>query len=49
MWSDGGAQLDCLKLLLARCDPNILGRTGDGFNLTILHSVAGARRSYHPS
>lgn len=43
MWSDGGAQLDCLKLLLARCDPNILGRTGDGFNLTILHSVAGAR------
>ena len=32
MWSDGGAQLDCLKLLLARCDPNILGRTGDGFN-----------------
>ena len=44
MWSDGGVQLDCLKLLLARCDPNILGRTGDGFNLTILHSVAGARQ-----
>jgi ankyrin repeat protein len=44
MWSDGGAQLDCLKLLLARCDPNILGRTGDGFNLTILHSVSGARQ-----
>jgi ankyrin repeat protein len=43
MWRDGGAQLDCLKLLLARCDPNILGRSGDGFNLTILHSVAGAR------
>jgi ankyrin repeat protein len=44
MWSDGAAQLDCLKLLLARCDPNIPGRTGDGFNLTILHSVAGARQ-----
>lgn len=43
MWSDGGAQLDCLKLILERCDPNILGRAGDGFNLTILHSVAGAR------
>jgi ankyrin repeat protein len=43
MWSDGGAQLDCLKLILERCDANILGRSGDGFNLTILHSVAGAR------
>lgn len=27
MWSDGGAQLDCLKLILERCDPNILGRS----------------------
>lgn len=43
MWSDGGAQLECFRLILQRCDPNILGRTGDGFNLTILHSVAGAR------
>jgi ankyrin repeat protein len=43
MWSDGGAQLDCLKLILERCDANILGRSGDGFNLTILHSIAGAR------
>lgn len=43
MWSEGGAQLDCLKLILERCEPNILGRSGDGFNLTILHSVAGAR------
>jgi ankyrin repeat protein len=43
MWSDGGAQLECLKLIIERCDPNILGRSGDGFNLTILHSVAGAR------
>jgi ankyrin repeat protein len=43
MWSDGGAQLECLKLIVERCDPNILGRSGDGFNLTILHSVAGAR------
>jgi len=43
MWSDGGAQLECLKLILERCDPNILGRSGDGFNLTIFHSVAGAR------
>ena len=43
MWSDGGAQLECLKLILERCDPNIPGRSGDGFNLTILHSVAGAR------
>ena len=39
----GGAQLDCLKLILERCDPNIRGRSGDGFSLTILHSVAGAR------
>ena len=36
MWSEGGAQLDCLKLILERCDPNIPGRSGDGFNLTIL-------------
>jgi len=43
MWSDGGDQLECLKLILQRCDPNMLGRTGDGFDLTILHSVAGAR------
>jgi ankyrin repeat protein len=43
MWSGGGAQLECLKLILERCDPNIRGRSGDGFNLTILHSVAGAR------
>jgi ankyrin repeat protein len=43
MWSDGGAQLDCLKLILERCDPNLVGRSGDGFNLTILHSIAGAR------
>lgn len=43
MWSDGGAQPDCLKLILERCDPNLPGRAGDGFNLTILHSVAGAR------
>jgi len=43
MWSEGGAQLDCLKLVLQRCDPNILGRSDDGFNLTVLHSVAGAR------
>lgn len=43
MWSDGGAQVECLKLILDRCDPNIPGRVGDGFNLTILHSVAGAR------
>jgi ankyrin len=43
MWSDGGAQLDCLKLILGRCDPDIRGRAGDGFHLTILHSVAGAR------
>jgi ankyrin repeat protein len=43
LWSDGGAQRECLKLILERCDPNILGRTGEGFRLTILHSVAGAR------
>jgi ankyrin repeat protein len=43
MWSDGGARLDCLQLILGRCDPNLRGRSGDGFNLTILHSVAGAR------
>jgi ankyrin repeat protein len=43
MWSSGGAQLDCLKLILERCDPNLPGRSRDGFNLTLLHSVAGAR------
>jgi hypothetical protein len=43
MWSGGGAQLDCLKLILERSDPHILRRSGDGFNLTILHSIAGAR------
>ena len=43
MWSDGGDQLNCLKQILARCDPNILGRGDDNFHLTILHSVAGAR------
>jgi ankyrin repeat protein len=48
MWSGGGAQLDCLKLILERCDQNILGRSGDGFNLTILHSVAGARPHVTP-
>lgn len=43
MWSDGGDQLRCLMQILARCDANILGRGDDGFHLTILHSVAGAR------
>lgn len=43
VWSGEGAQLDCLKLIVERCSPNILGRSGDRFNLTILHSVAGAR------
>jgi ankyrin repeat protein len=44
MWSDGGAQLDCLKLILERCDPNILGRSGDGFNLTIF--IASPERAH---
>jgi len=36
----------CFRLLLERCDPNIRGRADDssGLGLTLLHSVAGARR-----
>jgi ankyrin repeat protein len=42
---DGGAYVECFRLLLDRCDPNLRGRPQDKgqFGLTILHSVAGAR------
>jgi len=47
MWSDGGDQLACLKLIVQRCDPNIQGR--ESFKLTILHSIAGARPHVTPA
>jgi ankyrin repeat protein len=36
-----GTDLECFRLVLERCDPNIRGR--GPFGLTILHSVAGSR------
>ena len=36
-----GSDLECFRLVLERCDPNIRGR--GPFGLTILHSVAGSR------
>jgi ankyrin repeat protein len=42
---DRGTYLECFRLVLDRCDPNIRGREQDDgeFGLTILHSVAGSR------
>jgi ankyrin repeat protein len=42
---DRGAYLECFRLVLERCDPNIRGREPDRgqFGLTMLHSVAGSR------
>ncbi len=42
---DRGTYLECFRLLLSRCDPNIRGREQDHgqFGLTILHSLAGSR------
>jgi ankyrin repeat protein len=42
---DRSTYLECFRLLLARCNPNILGRMDEPapFGLTILHSVAGSR------
>jgi ankyrin repeat protein len=42
---DRGTYLECFRLVLERCDPNLRGRATDNyqFGLTILHSVAGAR------
>ena len=37
----GGKNLECFRLVLERCDPNIRGR--GPFGLTIFHSVAGSR------
>jgi len=41
---DRGTYLTCFRLILARCDPNVRGRTTDHgqFGLTILHSVAAS-------
>ena len=36
-----GTYVECLRLVLSRCDANVTGRTH--FGLTILHSVAGSR------
>ena len=42
---DRSTYLECFRLLLARCNPNTLGRMDEPapFGLTILHSVAGSR------
>jgi hypothetical protein len=42
---DRGTYLACFRLLLERCDPNIVGRNQEqaALGMTILHSVAGAR------
>jgi len=48
MWSEGGDQVECLKRIVERCDVNLPGRVGDGFELTILQSVAGARAHVTP-
>jgi ankyrin repeat protein len=41
---DRSTYLTCFRLVLARCDPNLRGRTdGQQFGLTTLHSVAGSR------
>jgi hypothetical protein len=41
-----GSDLECFRLVLERCDPNIRGR--GSFGLTILHSVAGSRDHVTP-
>ena len=42
---DRGTYLECFRLVLTHCDPNIRGRMQDHgqFGLTILHSVAASR------
>jgi hypothetical protein len=42
---DRGTYLECFRLVLNHCDPNIRGRMQDHgqFGLTILHSIAGSR------
>jgi ankyrin repeat protein len=42
---DRGPYLTCFRLLLERCDPNIVGRNEEQapLGMTILHSVTGAR------
>jgi ankyrin repeat protein len=47
---DRSTYLECFRLVLERCDPNIRGRMQDQgqFGLTILHSVAGAREHVTP-
>jgi ankyrin repeat protein len=57
-WAHGSAgagwdrttYLDCFRLLLPRCDPNMRGRPTDQrqFGLTILHSIAGSREHLTP-
>jgi hypothetical protein len=42
---DRKTYLECFRLVLERCDPNLRGRPTDNqqFGLTMLHSVAGSR------
>ena len=42
----GGRSLECFRLVLERCNPNIRGR--GPFGLTIFHSVAGSRDHVTP-
>jgi ankyrin repeat protein len=57
LWSHGSREewdrsthLDCFRLLLERCDPDLRGRMDppQPFGLTILHSVAGSREHVTP-
>jgi len=47
---DRTTYLDCFRLLLERCDPDIRGRMTDerGFGLTVLHGIAGSREHLTP-
>jgi ankyrin repeat protein len=47
---DRGTYITCFRLLLERCDPNVVGRTEEqaALGMTILHSVAGARGHVTP-
>jgi hypothetical protein len=47
---DRSTYLTCFRLLLERCDPNIIGRNQEQapLGMTILHSVAGSRAHVTP-
>ena len=47
---DRSTYVECFRLVLERCDPNMRGRLDDDapFGLTMLHSVAGSREHVTP-